>query len=99
MDKFLAYVGTLSVTCEGAKFTVAGRDTDGVETTLGLYTDLSRVPEVSNRPVTFTPEKLYDSPFLTSMYGTGVVTIQKNGRKQVLDFTTSTLCGPTERSR
>ena len=68
-----------------------------METTLGLYADLSRVPEVDNRPVNFTPEKLYDSPFLTSTYGAGIVTIQKNGRKLVLDFATSASDGPAGR--
>ena len=91
MDKFISYVGMLSANYEGAKFTVAGRNIDGTQTALSLYTDLSRVPEVNNRPVNFTPEKLYDSPFLTSAYGTGIVTIQKGTEKLVLDFNQLTL--------
>ncbi len=90
MDKFISYIGTLAANYVGAKFTVTRRDSDGTQTTLSLYTDRSRVPEVNNQPVNFTPEKLYDSPFLTSAYGRGIVTIQKGTEKLVLDFNQQT---------
>jgi hypothetical protein len=83
---FQAYIKKFVTRYEGAAFTLAGRDMDGAETTLTLYTDLSKIPEINGQPVNFTPENLYDSPFLKSKYGTGVVTIQKGYRKIVLDF-------------
>jgi len=84
------YVGKLAVRAEGNRFTVSGADTDGRSCALTLLTDLSGIPEVNGKEVNFTPPKLYDSPYLNSEYGSGIVTIQKGGQKRVLDFTKTT---------
>ncbi len=87
LGDFMAYVGKLAVRAEGNRFTVSGADTDGAPCALTLLTDLSGIPEVNGKAVNFTPPKLYDSPYLESEYGSGIVTIQKGARKRVLDFT------------
>ncbi len=90
LGDFMGYVGKLAVSAGGNRFTVSGADTDGAPCALTLLTDLSGVPEVNGKAVNFTPLKLYDSPYLESEYGSGIVTIQKGARKRVLDFTKTT---------
>ena len=67
--------------------------TDGVLNYTGLggerfrfILDQSRLPEVNGKPLDLAPAKVYDSPFVQSMWNSGVVTIQKGARKTVLDF-------------
>lgn len=55
-------------------------------TTLTLFADYSRSPLVDGQPVNYASAKVYDSPFIQSNFGSGVVTIQKGGRKLTLDF-------------
>jgi len=87
LGDFMTYVGKLAVRAEGNRLTVAGADTDGAQCSLTLLTDLSGVPEVNGKPINFTPASLYDSPYLNSEYGSGIVTIKKGARQRVLDFT------------
>jgi len=84
---FMAYAGKFAVRAEGSRFTVEGTDTHGESCALTLLTDHSGVPEVNGKPVHFSPARLYDSPFLESEYGSGIVTIKKGTRQRVLDFT------------
>lgn len=43
-------------------------------------------PTINGSPVNYTPRHVYKSPFLTSEYNSGVVTIRKGSREKVLDF-------------
>jgi hypothetical protein len=56
------------------------------KTSLTLFADYSRPPMVDGTPVDYTLKKVYDSPFIQSGFGGGVITLQKDGRKLVLDF-------------
>jgi len=56
------------------------------KTSLTLFADYSRPPMVDGTPMDYTPKKVYDSPFIQSDFGSGVIAIQKGGRKLVLDF-------------
>lgn len=51
-----------------------------------FYTDYAHVPEINGVSVNYTPARAFDSPFLEADWGGGIVTIQKYGRKLVLDF-------------
>ena len=53
---------------------------------LTLFADYSSPPQVDGKPVDYRPAKVYDSPFLQSDFGSGIVTIRSGGRKTVLDF-------------
>jgi hypothetical protein len=46
------------------------------------------IPLVAGQPVNYLPEKLSESPFLESTFGSGVVTIKKNARELTLDMNT-----------
>lgn len=53
---------------------------------LTLDTSQKSVPTINGKPVNYAPAQVYDSPFLQSVYDSGVVTITKGKRKRVLDF-------------
>jgi hypothetical protein len=44
------------------------------------------VPSIGGELVTYSCPKTFDSPYLSSDYDSGVVTVQCGGRKFVLDF-------------
>ena len=54
--------------------------------TLTLGTSHKTAPTINGEPVNYAPEKVYDSPFLQSVYDSGVITIRKGNRTRVLDF-------------
>lgn len=43
-------------------------------------------PVINGQPVDYAPPKVLESPFLDADYDSGVVTIRKDGRKNILDF-------------
>ena len=59
------------------------------QTALTLYADYSRPPEVDGKPVDYRPRAVYDSPFIRSDFGSGVVRIRKGREEIVLDFNSS----------
>jgi len=56
------------------------------KTTLTLFADYSRPPLVDGQPVNYAPQRAYNSPFIQSDFGSGVVTVQKGSQKLILDF-------------
>lgn len=56
------------------------------DTRLTLFTDYSQPPRVDDEPVNYEPQKVYDCPYIQSDFGSGVITLQKDGEKLVLDF-------------
>jgi hypothetical protein len=57
------------------------------KTQLTFFADYSQPPQINGAPVNYDPAKAYDSPYIHGEFGSGVVTIEKDGRKLVLDFT------------
>jgi hypothetical protein len=49
-------------------------------------TSYKEIPKINKNPVDFAPEKVFESPYLTADYNSGIVTISKGTRKKVLDF-------------
>lgn len=54
--------------------------------TLTFFADASRSPQINGRSVSYSPGKSFDSPFVQSLWRSGVVTIAKGDRRLVLDF-------------
>ncbi|MEW6358216.1 MAG: hypothetical protein AB1696_17920 [Planctomycetota bacterium] len=54
--------------------------------TLTLYTDWTKPPEMNGKAIDFRPKMVYDSPFIQSEWDSGVVVLQKDTRRVVLDF-------------
>lgn len=66
---------------------------DGVLSYTGLdgddftfYTDQSHSPKINGRSVNYAPTDVFASPFIQSKWDSAIVTLQKGGRKLVLNF-------------
>jgi len=55
-------------------------------TSLVLFADYSRPPEIDGRPVCYRASKVYDSPLVQSDFGSGVVRLGKGAQALTLDF-------------
>ena len=65
--------------------TLSYRSLDG--DALTFYADYSQPPQINGRAVSYAiPDNAFDSPFVRGGWDGGVVTIQKAGRRIVLDF-------------
>ncbi|MEQ8849174.1 hypothetical protein [Botrimarina sp.] len=53
---------------------------------LTFYTDYRRPPMINNETVEYAPANVFDSPFVKSLWNSGVIEIQKGKRRLVLDF-------------
>jgi hypothetical protein len=51
-----------------------------------FHADYSAVPEINGEFVDYAPGKVYDSPFVTSEWDSGVVALTYDGSMRVLDF-------------
>ena len=60
--------------------------TNGTKESLSLHLESAALPKVSGKPIDLSPKMLFDSPFLQSIHGSGVVTIQKGNRKLTIEL-------------
>jgi len=51
-----------------------------------FHADFSRLASVNNSTIDIQPKLVFDSPFIKSVFNSGVVEIKKNRRKLILDF-------------
>jgi len=61
------------------------QDATGETATLTMYVEERRLPEVNGEPIDLAPAKVYDCPYLSSEFGSGVVTVRFGGRELVID--------------
>ena len=59
------------------------------DNTLTFHTQSTDAPMIDGKPVDYAPPRVYDSPFIQSEWDSGIVTLQKDGRRKVLDFNAS----------
>jgi len=53
---------------------------------LTFDTGYEQIPTINGKAVNYAPSKAFESPFLNGDWNSGIVTISKGHRKQVLDF-------------
>jgi len=51
-----------------------------------FFTDYSAAPRINGVPVNYAPAKAFESPFLESVWDSGVVRLSKGNRHEILDF-------------
>ncbi len=56
------------------------------DTSLKLYYNYSRLPEIDGKTIDLTPKKLMDSPYLNSIWGSGIITISNGIDKKDFNF-------------
>ena len=76
LDRFGQYVGELRHTIDRHVLTV--RFSDSVNKAAAISVDLQQrsLPRVNGQPIDLNPPKVYDSPYLQSEFGSGLVTIR-----------------------
>ncbi|MBI5831469.1 MAG: hypothetical protein HZB16_04055 [Armatimonadetes bacterium] len=55
-------------------------------TTLSLFADYSQPPAVDGQALDYAPRRVFDSPFIQSDFGSGLVTLRFGGQSETLDF-------------
>jgi len=85
LEGFLACLGRHEYGFENGCATYAFVDDTGAEIRLDLGGQPG-LPRVNGKPVNLRPEKVFDSPFMTSVHGSGIVEIRKGTRRLILDF-------------
>lgn len=83
--EFLGYLATHEFSVAGGTVDYVFTDDLGKKVSMELSPKMP-VPLVNGEKVDTRPVKVFDSPFLNSDHGSGVVTIEKGTRKLVLDF-------------
>ncbi|MBC8873505.1 MAG: hypothetical protein H8E44_29045 [Planctomycetes bacterium] len=85
-ERFIAYVRQHSITCTADMVQYAFENSLEQTTTLTLYADGHKLPEVNGSRINLAPQKVYDCPYLKADHRRGLITIQKAPRKMTLDF-------------
>ena len=84
LEAFAAYLTKFVGTLENERFVLSPGDS--AEGSLSLHLNAKALPKVDGKPIDLRPKILFDSPFLESVHGSGIVTIRKGERHLSLDF-------------
>jgi hypothetical protein len=82
IDAFAKYLQGFAGKLENGRF-ILTKDSKGF---LSLHLESGALPEIDGEPVNLNPDMLFDSPFMSSEHGSGVVTIKKGHRKLIIDL-------------
>ena len=73
-------------------------DPDGQQVELAMYVDDQRLPEIDGSPINLAPARVYDCPFITSDFGSGIVTVRYGDDQLTLDVNEGTVTGNAPRT-
>ena len=82
IDAFAKYLQGFAGKLEKGRFIL----TEGSKDFLSLHLESGALPEIYGKPINLNPDMLFDSPFMSSVHGSGVVTIKKGHRKLKIDL-------------
>jgi len=82
IDAFAKYLQGFAGKLEDGRFIL----TEGSKDFLSLHLESGALPEIYGKPINLNPDMLFDSPFISSKHGSGVVTIDKGHRKLKIDM-------------
>jgi hypothetical protein len=82
IDAFAKYLRGFAGKLEDGRFIL----TEGSKDFLSLHLESGALPEIYGKPINLNPDMLFDSPFISSKHGSGVVTIDKGHRKLKIDM-------------
>ena len=85
LDDFFAYLESHEHGLAAGKVTYSFVDDLGEATTLEVGGKLP-VPNINGKAVDLFPKKVFDSPYVDSLHGSGVVTLSSGDSSQVMDF-------------
>ena len=78
-EAFSRYLGTFSGTPNKGWFTLSGNKDKKL--TLSLNLAAGALPKVNGTPINLRPKMLFNSPFMSSEHGSGIITIRKGKRE------------------
>jgi pectinesterase len=84
IEAFASYLGTFSGEPKDGWFELSG-DRDE-KLTLSLHLSSEGIPRVNGTSINLAPKKLFDSPFIESKHGSGIVNIRKGQRTLTIDL-------------
>ncbi len=79
IDAFASYLGTFSSSLKDGWFKLSGGKNKKL--TLSLHLASETLPTVNGTAIDLRPDMLFDSPFMSSRHGSGIITIRKGGRE------------------
>jgi hypothetical protein len=85
LKAFVKYLNTFTGKPAKGWFTLASK-TATANVTLALQLACKNLPKVDGKPIDLKPEMLFDSPFMSSVHGSGVVTIKKGARSLTVNM-------------
>ena len=82
IDAFTKYLQGFVGKLENGRFILTEKSNDF----LSLHLESGTLPEIYGKPINLNPDMLFDSPFMSSEHGSGVVIIEKGHRKLKIDM-------------
>ena len=82
MNTFSKYLQCFAGKLENGRFILTEKSKDF----LSILLESGALPEIYGKPINLHPDMLFDSPFISSKHGSGVVTIEKGHRKLKIDM-------------
>jgi hypothetical protein len=82
IDGFTTYLQGFAGKLENGRFILTEQSKDFVS----LHLESGALPEIDGKPINLNPDMLFDSPFMSSEHGSGVVIIEKGHRKLIIDL-------------
>ena len=82
IDEFTKYLQGFAGKLDKGRFIL----TEGSKDFLSLHLESGAMPEIYGKPINLNPDMLFDSPFMSSVHGSGIVTIKKGHRKLKIDM-------------
>lgn len=87
IEDFQTYLSSHQFTLKDGVMTYSFTDMDDRKATLTMDLDnQTNLPTVNGQTIDLQPQRVFDSPYLYSENGSGLVTIEFNGRRLLLDF-------------
>jgi len=82
IDAFTKYLQGFAGKLENGRFILTEKSKDF----LSLHLESGALPEIYGKPINLNPDMLFDSPFISSEHGSGMVIIEKGHRKLKIDL-------------
>ena len=82
LDVFSNYLQGFAGKLENGRFILTEKSKDF----LSLHLESGALPEIYGKPINLNPDMLFDSPFISSEHGSGMVIIEKGHRKLKIDL-------------
>ena len=82
MNAFSKYLQCFAGKLENGRFILTEKSKDF----LSLHLESGTLPEIYGKPINLNPDMLFDSPFISSKHGSGLVIIEKGYRKLKIDM-------------